>query len=354
MKTNLFITVILLFHFLSDSAQQTLSFERNLPRSGDKIEKQQVEYKDPGRAGDNVIWNFSNLKSINEKYSLVYSAPEPINGLYIMGLDTFPVDSVGKNELLIGNEHSTIYYYRFLLNRLWILGYENSTSILKYSKPLLAEQYPLAVGENYSENYSLEGLYSSVYPVSGKGSVTICSDAYGVIILPSDDTIKDVTRLKSNRNILKNDEEIYVENYRWFARGYRYPIFETVKITTENNETFSSAFFYPPEKHYYLNDDSDNTGIKSIIDSRQGKIAYNFFPNPVSEILNMEFYFPEKTNVKIQLVSLSGSVILNENRGQYPSGLNRLQLNFPPVSAGNYILIIHLDGSIISEIITKK
>jgi len=48
------------------SAQHTLQRELHLPRVGDELIKQQVEYKDPGRSGDNVLWDFSRLTSIND------------------------------------------------------------------------------------------------------------------------------------------------------------------------------------------------------------------------------------------------------------------------------------------------
>jgi hypothetical protein len=56
-------------------ALQAQQSDRHIPQPGDEIVIRQVEYKDPGRNGENVIWNFSRLKSVNDEYTVTYSAP---------------------------------------------------------------------------------------------------------------------------------------------------------------------------------------------------------------------------------------------------------------------------------------
>ena len=72
-------------------AQHSLTVLHNLPRPGDEIIKRQVEYKDPGRSGENVLWDFGKLKTTNDEYKLFYK--------------------IGKDSLLAGIEHRTIYYH---------------------------------------------------------------------------------------------------------------------------------------------------------------------------------------------------------------------------------------------------
>jgi len=47
-------------------AQHNLQSHLNMFRANDLIFKQQVEYKDPGRSGANVLWDFSQLDVVNE------------------------------------------------------------------------------------------------------------------------------------------------------------------------------------------------------------------------------------------------------------------------------------------------
>lgn len=57
---------------LSQSAFSQFSLESSsaLPRANDTIVKQCVEYRDPGRSGPNVLWNFSELELLNDAYTL--------------------------------------------------------------------------------------------------------------------------------------------------------------------------------------------------------------------------------------------------------------------------------------------
>jgi len=89
------------------SAQHSLQKDTNAPRAGEDIVKQQVEYKNPGRSGENVLWDFGRLQPVNDEYTLFYSEPEAINdSIYILGLDTILVESLAGGSLLIGTEHN--------------------------------------------------------------------------------------------------------------------------------------------------------------------------------------------------------------------------------------------------------
>jgi hypothetical protein len=76
MKKNLLL-ILFCFACLFNQAlfSQKLTDSRNYFRSGDKLTKQQVEYKDPGPAGKQIEWDFSMLNSIDDQYQLAYFNP---------------------------------------------------------------------------------------------------------------------------------------------------------------------------------------------------------------------------------------------------------------------------------------
>jgi hypothetical protein len=349
------------------SAQFVLKKELNAPRPGDEIIKRQVEYKDPGRTGENVLWDFSRLASVNSEYSLAYSSPSLIgDSVYIMGLDTIFSNEVSDGELIIGTEHYTMYYYRLKNNRLHVLGHENPTNLLQYVNPLLSAVYPLAYKEKRNENYTSRGIYSSNQPFSTSGNMEITADAKGMMIIPSGDTLKNVLRIKSVQTILNSESsntQTILENYKWYAHGYRYPVFETVrtKLTSDSVETlqFETAFFYPPQDHYYLDDDADNLALSDSEpaeeqDNTWEGLNYNFYPNPVTTFLNIELYLPRAAQVKLQLHTQAGLLLLNESKGYLSDGLHSIRLNLPVLTTGNYVLTIILDNYPISETIMKR
>lgn len=129
--------LLLSFSFFSTFwAFSQITYKNNCIRSGDEIIKEQVEFKDPGRSGENVIWNFSELKAINSKYKLSFHSPCLINdSIYIMGCDTLLKENSDINNLIIGKEHSTMYYYQVKNDTLFCLGHENPITLMHNTIP---------------------------------------------------------------------------------------------------------------------------------------------------------------------------------------------------------------------------
>lgn len=353
-------------------------------RSGDEIIKQQVDYKDPGRDGENVIWDFGNLKSVNDEYSLVYSSPVlQQNSYYVMGYDTIQSKNTDQNSLIIGTEHNTMYYYQLKENQLLLLGHENSTNLLHYTQPIVSVTYPTNYKQSQTNPYQSEGIYSGKIPFDTKGSVTTQADAYGAIILPTGDTLTHVLRIKTVQTISEiirsinpamNDSlEMVVETYKWYSKGYRYPIFETIKAinTTDtlNTQEYQTAFFFPPQEHLYLDDDKDNLAVlDSLWDLEHNKdinnpvtdpnntmkLSYNFYPNPVQTQLTLEYYLESATTVNVSIYSMDGKLIKNLPIGKQDKGLHTQYIDCSNLSKGTYIVRIDANNKVTSDKIIKK
>ena len=374
-----FTAILLLSIPLTITAQIVQRY--NSPRSGDEIIKQQVEFKDPGREGENVIWDFGKLKSINNRYSLTYSSPDLLdNSYYILGRDTIQAnnDSV---RYLIGTEHSTMYYLQVKDNSLYVLGHENATTSLKYTPSLLSMAYPTNYNEPHQKEYQSKGLYSCRIPFESQGEIKQTADAYGVMILPSGDTLKNVMRVKTVQTIKETIFDVNnnvntildmnVENYKWFSKGYRYPIFETIKtipLDSTANE-FSTAFFFPPQEHLYLDTDPDNLAvldslwnidhkIPDVTDPTQeqpnANLSYNFYPNPVESMLTVEYYLEKPSSVTISLYNLEGRLIKTVVKPISSSGVYSEQIDCSSLAKGTYIISIGTGYKVYSDKVIKK
>ena len=378
MKTYFYITVLLLWGIQGMlSAQHNLQRDLNLPRAGEEIIKQQVQYKTPGRSGENVLWDFGQLQSVNDEYTLSYSEPVPLNdSIYILGLDTIPVENLAGDKLLVGTEHYTMYYYYLGKNRMWVMGHENPVTLLKYTEPLIAAVYPMQYGDSCRRSYQSQGLYSSRIPFTTDGEAQIKADAYGMMILPSGDTLRNVLRTHTEQSIhqvfIKNDSskveyDSSIETYKWFSKGYRYPIFETIRTfnITDSGKTvnFETAFFFPPQEHYYLEDDEENLAVLDSLKNLKGKnkynpleeTKYNVFPNPVSTMLNVEIFLPVEAKIKLQVRSVTNkNVYINENPGKFAAGTHGFQLNVSHLSPGYYLVNIWADNYLFDETIFKQ
>ena len=372
MKKQIFFFTLLLGICHAGYSQHVLHSNLNHFRPGDEIIKQQVEYKNPGRSGENVLWDFSKLDVINEAYQLTFSGYE--------------------NIWAVGQEKNTNYYYTQYNDSLLLWGFENQSTTLQNHQPELLLKFPVSYGDKTQSYYYSHGKYANRLELDAMGSVKVEADAYGMMVLPSKDTLKHVLRihtvklmaqttqpigesyfekLKSPLSIsqdsidyrLANDSVLFVEeSYRWYEKGYRYPVFEAissweqVKGSENRNYTYTSLF-YPPQEHYYLDEDEENLALldseDTIVDPWEG-LTYNIYPNPVQSVLRIEMYLPRSTNIRINLRSTMGLVAIEENKGFHWEGLYDFQLDVTSQPVGNYILDIWLDEKLISEIIMKR
>ena len=355
-------------------AQHSLQSGLNGFRAGDEIVKQQVEYKDPGRTGNNVLWDFSQLKIVNGEYELSYSAY--------------------NDTLTAGMEHLTRYYYALQNDSLLLWGFDNPTTQLHNLQPELLLKFPVHYGDTVGSYYYAHGKYGNRLELEAMGTTRTEADAYGMMILPGGDTLKQVLRTHTLKYIAEDSRPIgesyyeklksplrispdsirqrlatdtvlfVVETFRWYEKGYRYPVFEIVRSweqfrSSEDYTFLNTAFFYPPQEHYYLEDDEENlalleNGTNEEPDPWAG-LTYNIYPNPVSaEPLQVEIYLPQAANVRVQLRNTMGLVVLDLNHGTRPAGMYRFQTDASGLPVGNYILNIQLNEKLIHEMLMKR
>lgn len=356
-----------------------INYRYNGIRSGDEIIKQQVDYKDPGREGENVIWDFSKLKSINSRYTLVYKKAYQLNdSTYKMGKDLFKVKEVDPTLLIIGIEHNTMYYFKQSEHKLEMLGHENPTTLLHNTSPKVISFFPGEYQQSQTSNYQSEGMYSKRTPFESNGSSKVTVDAFGMIILPSGDTLNHVTRIKTvevvNETVQSKKPQSFhftTETYKWYAQGYRYPVFESVKTydTQDSLQTkaFRTSFFFPPQEHLYLDDDKENLAVldslwnmkhnkqlptdKPVIDI---KLSYNFYPNPVESQLTLDYYLESPANLQVMLFSLDGRLVNQLPLGKQDKGLHTEYIDCSSLAKGTYILNIIVNDQVIGNKLMKK
>ena len=377
MKTYFYIMFLLLWSIPGMlPAQYILQSDLNLPRAGEEIVKQQVEYKNPGRSGENVLWDFGQLDPVNDEYMLSYSEPELIrDSIYILGLDTILLKNLSGGSLLIGAEHNTMYYYYMDKNRLWVLGHENPTTLLQYTQPLIAGIFPMHYQDSCRYGYQSKGLYSSSIPFTSEGEAQMLADAYGMIILPSGDTLRNVLRTRTVQTIHQVfqtgdsatvGQNSSVETCKWYSKAYRYPIFETVRsvVMIDSTETvnFETAFFFPPQEHYYLEDDEDNLALLNTVETDDidldtnpwAGLTYNFYPNPAEINLEIEIYMPKQGQVRMQLTDRLGRPVWGKDYGKWNEGIHLAQVFMSPFVKGEYVLNMWFDEYMVGEKIMKK
>ena len=369
------------------SAQNVLNKEYNMFRGEDVITKQQVKYKHPGRAGANVLWDFSKQEAVNEKYKLFYIQSE-------------------ADSAVTGCEHNTLYHYLLKNDSLYSLGYENPTTIINNWKPELLLTFPFSYQKRIEGYFYGTGNYCRRLDLTSQGKTVTWGDAYGMIILPNGDTLQHVLRVRSLKKIAEkmvsfiqkdsiikpvvnidsinyhlNNDSVYmqVETYRWYADGYRYPVFETVESITFKNQTpfkhFNTAFFYSPNKHSYLNDDPDNLAKLDEIEnenkksknSSEGSNSNSSGNNPNKELTNynvhidkesnrisIEYDLTQQADVTISLYDMQGRLLVNYPKTNHPEGFYQEAIALDGFQLGEYLLRIVVNDKVYGEKIVNQ
>ena len=364
--------------FIPAALSSQVTYLHNGMRSGDLLEKQQTMFKDPGRSGSGVVWDFSDLEFVNPRYKVRYEPPMIVDdSLYVLGKDTFHVDSVRADELIVGIEHGTQYYYRQDSCGSYLLGHENPRTLLHYLPPVGYSAYSLAAGEVRRGTYRSEGLYSTVDSLYSEGSYSVENDAEGIVVLPEGDTVYQAVRQKSVRRMnypvrggsfsedsVSERVDTEVEQFRWYGEGYRYPVFETYRTyhvcDTVREVVFETAFFYPPQNHCGLYDDADNESRRQKRTAAENRVcgvsgfSYNVYPNPVVGRLYVEWLSERTERVILTLYDVSGKAMRCICDEVQPTGVGRHEVDFSGMPAGTYFLQLTAGEKKYGEKIVKR
>jgi hypothetical protein len=405
-------------------AQTTITRFTQCPRPCDELTKQQVEYKDPGRSGTDVLWDFSKLKPINRKYSVEYYTPA--------------VKRSGDSICITCLENRTMYKYVSKGDSLLLMGFENSGSRMLLDTPEYVLHYPFTLGDSIVSFFKGSGSYENTLKSAIEGSLYVVADAIGTLIFPDGDTLTNVLRVKTQHNYqqrtqtlinprhtrqsllkdslkptlsetttipvdstgvasspetnetsssqshiisnIKNsgkknatpDSICYrTETYRWYAPGYRYPLFETICNHSRKNQQdtteigdIATAFYFPPSMHAYLDNDPQN---KAVLDSLQRSkekgqrnptdtlfFDYNIYPNPVMSELHVELLLDFPSSVALSVYTTSGNLVLRKDEGAFNAGQNTFTLNLSSIRFGEYLLYIKVNDQVAKSVLLKE
>ena len=334
-----FILLLLLLPANLLYSQTLLELENScILESGIQVKKQVFCTNDNGGLkGQNVLWDFSNWKLINQNYTSKY-------------FDT-GLNSISKYE------HRTFYNYKLNNDTLFLCGYRNSTTNVSYLLPEVSLVYPFGYGDSISSYFYGVGDYSNHVGLQIYGKKDICADAFGTLILPSGDTVSNVIRLHSEKimqyrfdsgifleldslsvppmvsiiNYLSNNSDlIRMDVFEWYIEGYCKPIFETVKNTVYKSgkpyKYFSTAFYCPIDElegvdiGIQLAKKTDKTPPINTLDGEM--VDFNSFLDKEGRNILLEYNSIEGATIDVMLFDIQGRLLfrdksLEQNSGKY-------------------------------------
>ncbi len=314
--------------------------EHNLPRTGDVLQKDAVEFFENNIMGDECFWDFSNIevntKSIKTKYKLK------------------------QDGRVVKSENREQYLYSIISDSLKLIKQMSPSKSISFALEKLVQVYPISFGETAGGYFYGEGTadYFNYARVAGRNYVTVVGR--GRMITPDNDSLRHVLLVKevcnnailispdftsslTNTNdstkirpgmidmYLKNDSiTSQMETHLWYARGYRYPILESYKIISYykgiKTDSISEMYYVSPHgQKQDLDFDAANDSLRQIE-------ANETFDVPFNEIQSRGMTQGNSKTKSIQNGGLNDSNIIS-------AGLNDVWCELVPLIADDYTML---------------
>ncbi len=327
----------------------------NAPRSGDGYVVRQMEYFAPGDEGKNVLWDFSELKSLDRKSRREYF--------------------LSQDSVLIGVDEESARKYELAGDSLRCLGYDTRLKHMEYSEPMTMMTYPFCYGYSISNTYHGKGDYCKRLILKNGGTLIVEADAEGSVIYQEGDTLRNVLRVHTTRlnsvslhaqtDTLMEDtsrmKQEIEEHYAWYVRGYRYPMYETSSICFYDNMTpvscLQKAYRYLPEELANNEDFKDSVNSEILMeDSIAGIASEDIIHYTVKNdgcTLTMNYSLDADASINA-LISNSRGMLYGRQSTRQPAGTD-YQMDFDIVSLpkGEYVLYVNVNGKVYNEKFSK-
>ena len=352
-----------------DPAEKTLRSELNTPRTGDFLIRERVAYLQPGEGGENLTWDFGKLDYIKDS-----------------ALRYFYRSDKG----LIAAENGSLQSCHLSGDSLLTTGYENPGNLVRYHQAGLLLKFPLACGDETTGNYQGRGKHGDRLESVISGSIHTQADAAGSLILPGNDTLTGVIRVHIRKtetayyspitsefdierpldetdrtDSLQQADRTETDTYRWYAEGYRYPVFETVETyrnqSGERIPLWRASYFYHPEEQVY--DLAEDTANRVVLEKKRreskalpnkGNITdFRSYPNPVQHLLEIEYSINRSVEVQISLFDFYGKLYYRFPVTEQSGRICRT-LDMSSYPQGDYLLTLSAGNEKRSETIVKK
>lgn len=224
------ILTLLAVSFPGFAAAHRLAKSSNLPRPDDKIAIERYEILSPGNGGKGVVWDFSEANVIS-------------------GTDYLEIIDIGNNSF--GQKANRVRMdYRVSGDTVLWTGFERRLSEIHEVVPAVKMVFPVCFGDTCVSSFRMKGKYAVSANTECAGTAKTVADGQGVLIMPGNDTICDVLRLRSDYNISRggllrfHQEHLgqyagsgLITTYEWYAPGYRYPVMTVTEVWADTDGT---------------------------------------------------------------------------------------------------------------------
>ena len=355
MKT-LFFTAVLVSLSIGLDAQTSLTYTNNGLIAGDSYNFKEIQFPDPGSAGPNQIWDFSQIQ---------FTGKSPVGTLQSPALPK--LEGIADYNLSLF-ENGYDYCMNCTENGLEELGYVNSEIkiVLKYSDPVVKMKYPFSYGAQFTDHFIGIGTYSETSIIDFFGDNTVSADGYGTLILP-DRVVENSLRVKSVKTGMQinmcGTADVNIVKYNWYAAGYRYPLLSLTIAETRPNvgavQITKTAYTNTQQPNKSISVNGSNVIAKTIDPSQQNTkpdVSVLISPNPFTDKLTFSYFLNEPIKVSIELYSMGGkniSWLVKDQLQPMGTQTGELLATMYNLRSGVYFLRFTFDKQVVIQKIVK-
>lgn len=338
MKKTFTLTILLTMLASVSFAQYRLSYDANVLRPGDYRNMKKIDYVSQGEAGENLVWDFSKSKIINDMY---INQESDLTNSSVEGF-RLSCDEGGQKNTLFEITSTEKRYF----------GLKSKNTTIKFEEPIVDLFFPMSYGNaKYGamvgtyETSSITGYIDGVYSTK--------ADAYGTLILPGGNVYYNTLRVKVEKNYVQDFNNtkytIHTVRYQYFTEGARYPVIIAVEseVTSDCNckcGNSSSKEMFMEIPAVYGNDAIKNVTVRGANDDLDADFNYLVTPNPFTEFIDVALTIEKDADISIDILDMNGKVMKQLLSEKISAGQQSFKFNVSSLLPGKYALRIVVDG----------
>ena len=353
-------------------------------RVNDEVKKQQVEYVAVDSTGQNMVWDLSEVELPKWTLTADYTAEDSRKGV------------------VIGTERGTRNYYRSEPAALLLTGFENNLLKVEYDQPELLLRMPLVYGDHYEGQFHGTSVYCEKVFSRTFGTYRVVVDGTGSMLLPSGDTLRHVSRVRSTKLIsarffpevqrermlktyvdsikfpadsirfgVVNDSLVIETNtYRWYAAGYRYPVLEVIATGYKGEKPWTTeAFYCSPEVQQQI-DDSENEQARRLLANKDAtggtddrtsaddgqnsldNILHYLTVTVSGSVVTIGYTLLQDATVTALVSDVSGIVYRQQSQTGQTGESYEMSIPCAGLRRGQYVLYLNVNGLVLSQAVS--
>lgn len=336
-----FFGILMLLSLAHFAMAQEMGFRQNSIAGKDSLQLKRISLKEFNIKSDGEGWSLKDVGLSKKNFRIRYND----------GKDT-----------IIAQEPRARVIYRQTERGISIIGAEDNLLAIQYDQPEEWLRFPMSPKDTLSGEFSGSGLYCKQIPIQRHGIYTTATERIGKLELPDGEELKDVICLHTERQITdQTDKEkmpMEQQHYRWYVKGYRYPIIEVVISSRAGQKFEEVALYCPLEEQEKLDSDGENKAertraVDEAITEYDDGSGFEYEINNDGNGISVDYRLQGPAKIVALLASNQGYVYQRRELS-VPAGTGHFDINTNGLRRGQYVVYLNVNGKDHAEKVNLK